>query len=389
MKKSQPVPPPARPLSKEDLTHKVKEFPINYGASIVGITTLETLAGGPPTADLNYVLEGARSAVTFAVPLDGAKTRDFLGKIDRAAHQNDYTRTSVIADGIAAQLASFIEQFGYTSIAVMQNLVFRNDKPGDLNFRFPNLSHRYLAVRGGVGWFGFSGNVLTPEHGPNVILTSIVTQAELTPTDPLPPEDNYCDDCQACNSACPSGFFRNGRKDKVTVNMGGIDFTYTKRRDYGRCSYVCSGHTGLHSSGAWSTWSPARFPIPKQDEDLKPVQREGSAAWAKRPELPGGGMQSPITYSKTKRDVTLTCGNCMHVCHPDKKERERRLNLLRTGGVVIQHEDGSLEAVSSEKARAHIELMNPEQRLLYEAANSEDYDPKKYFGLKNHSQFKK
>ena len=49
---------------------KVKEFPVNYGASIVGITTVETLAGGPPSTDLSYALETARSAVTFAVPLD-------------------------------------------------------------------------------------------------------------------------------------------------------------------------------------------------------------------------------------------------------------------------------------------------------------------------------
>lgn len=382
-------PPPAKPLSEEVLTDKVKQFPINYGASIVGIATLDTLAGGPPSTDITYVLKGARSAVTFAVPLDEAKTRDYLGKIDRAAHQKDYTRTSVIADGIAAQLASFIQQFGYRSVAVMQNLVYRNDKPGDLNHRYPILSHRYLAVRGGVGWFGFSGNVLTPEHGPNVILTTIVTQADLTPTDPLPPEDNYCDDCQACNTSCPSGFFRNGRKDKVTVSMGGIDFSYTKRRDYGRCSYVCSGHTGLHSSGAWSTWSPARFPIPKEDADLEPVTKEGSAAWAERPELPGGGMQSPITYSKTERDVTLTCGNCMHVCHPDAEERKRRVKLLQQGGVIIQHEDGRLQSVSSEKAKEHIAAMSPERRALYETAHPEDFDSKQYFGLRHHSQYDK
>ncbi len=269
----------------------------------------------------------------------------------------------------------------------MQNLVYRNDKPGDLNRRYPILSHRYQSVRGGVGWLGFSGNLLTPEHGPNVILTSIVTEADLIPTNNLPSEDNYCDDCQDCNSSCPSGFFRYGRKDQDTVTMGGIDFTYTKRRSYGRCSYVCSGHTGLHPSGAWSTWSPARFPIPKEDVDLEAVKMEGSKAWTKRYELPGGGMQSPITYSKTKRDVTLTCGNCMHVCHPDKEERKRRLDLLRRGGVIIQHEDGSLQSVSKEKAREHTIAMDPERRALYEAPHPKDYDSKRYFGVKNHTQY--
>jgi len=389
MKKDTSMPPPARPLDKEQITAKVKEFPVNYGASIVGITTVETLAGGPPSTDLTYVLEGARSAVTFAVPLDEDKTRDYLSKIDRAGHQKDYTRASVIADGIAAQLASFIQQFGRPSVAVMQNLVFRNDKPGDLDHRTPPISHKYLAVRGGVGWFGFSGNVLTPDHGPNVILVSVVTAAELIPTDPLPPEDNYCDDCQACNASCPSGFFRHSKTDKVTVTIGGVDFTYTNYRSYGRCSYVCSGHTGLHPSGGWSTWSPARLPIPNDDKDLPPLREEAFASWSQRPELPGGGMQSPITYGKTQLDVTLTCGNCMHVCHPDPEERKRRLKLLQQGGVIIQHEDGSLQAVSPEEAKEHIAAMGPERRVLYETLHPEDFDAKQYSCLRHHSQYGK
>ena len=389
MKRDKSMPPPARPLDKDELTFKVKEFPVNYGATIVGITTVETLAGGPPSTDLTYVLEGARSAVTFAVPLDEDKTRDYLSKIDRAGHQKDYTRASVIADGIAAQLASFIQQFGPPSVAVMQNLVFRNDKPGDLDHRIPPISHKYLAVRGGVGWFGFSGNVLTPDHGPNVILVSVVTAAELIPTDPLPPEDNYCDDCQACNASCPSGFFRNSKTDKVTVTIGGVDFTYTNYRDYGRCSYVCSGQTGLHASGKWSTWSPARFPIPTDDEDLAPIREEAFEAWSQRPELPGGGMQSPITYGKTQGDVTLTCGNCMHVCHPDPEERKRRLKLLQQGGVIIQLEDGNPQAVSPEEAKKHIAAMEPERRALYETSHPEDFDAKQYSCLRHHSQYGK
>ena len=385
--KDQTLPLLTKPLSTDELTVKVKAFPVNYGASIVGITTIETLSGGPPSTDITYVLKNARSAVTFAVPLDADKTRDYLGKIDRAGHQKDYTRTTVIADGIAAQLASFIRQFGHGAIAVMQNLVFRNDKPEDAVQRKPDISHRYLAVRGGVGWFGFSGNVLTPEQGPNVVLVSVVTDAELIATDPLPPEDNYCDDCQACNASCPSGFFQNGKKDKVTVCIGGIDFTYTERRSYDRCSYVCSGQTGLHTSGKWSTWSPARYPMAKNDEDLPGLRKEAFAAWSERPELPGGGMQSAVTYSKSKRDVTLTCGNCMHVCHPDPEERKRRVKLLQEGGVIIQHEDGNLESVSPEKAKLHIAAMPAEHRAHYETPHPEDFNRKYYTGMKHHSQF--
>ena len=349
------------------------------------ITTRETLAGGPPSTDLSYVLERARSAVTFGVPLNQDKILDFLGKVDREGHQKDYCMSSTIATGIAAEMANFVKHFGYETVAVLANQVYRNPIPG--MGRQPDLSHRYLAVRGGIGWFGFSGNVLTPSHGPNVQFATMVTDAELEPTDPLPEQDNYCDDCQACNAACPSGFFRNGKTDKVTITMGGVDFTYSQRRSYDRCTYVCGGKTGLHQSGRWSTWSPARFPIAKKDEDVLPVLQEGELAWRARPELPGGGLQSPGQYGLAKRDIPLTCGNCALVCHPDREERDRRLKLLHSSGVVIQHEDGKVEAVSPKKATAHIAAMDPERRSLYETPNPEKYDSKKYWGHQHHSQY--
>ena len=379
--------PAAKLLSQAELTAKVKEFALISGACVVGITTRETLAGGPPSTDLSYVLEGARSAVTFGVPLNQDKILDFLGKVDRAGHQKDYCLASTIATGIAAEMANFVQHFGHAAVAVLANQVYRKQAPGSR--RQPDLAHHYLAVRGGIGWFGFSGNVLTPSHGPNVQFATMVTDADLEPTAPLPQQDNYCDDCQVCNAACPSGFFRHGKTDKVTITMGGVDFTYSERRRYDRCTYVCGGKTGLHQSGRWSTWSPGRFPIPKTDADevMLPVLTEGEMAWRARPELPGGGLQSPGQYGVAKRDLPLTCGNCALVCHPDKAERERRLKLLHNSGVVIQHEDGRVEAVSPQEAKAHLAAMEPERRALYETPTPETYDPTKYWGHKHHSQY--
>ena len=50
----------------ERMTNTVKDFVLGGGAVSVGIATTETLAGGPPSAELSHVLEGARSAVVFA-----------------------------------------------------------------------------------------------------------------------------------------------------------------------------------------------------------------------------------------------------------------------------------------------------------------------------------
>jgi hypothetical protein len=77
-----------------------------------------------------------------------------------------------------------------------------------------------------------------------------------------------------------------------------------------------------------------------------------------------GGFYNPAMPGRRKLNVT--CANCQLVCHPDKEERKRRHRLLTKSGVVIQHLDGSLEAVSPEAAERHLAAMTPEQRACYE-----------------------
>ena len=69
----------------------------------------------------------------------------------------------------------------------------------------PPISLRYLAVASGIASFGWSGNVIDDQQGACIILGGVVTSAELTPTAPLPQEDNYCDGCRLCAAACASG----------------------------------------------------------------------------------------------------------------------------------------------------------------------------------------
>jgi hypothetical protein len=64
--------------------------------------------------------------------------------------------------------------------------------------------------------------------------------------------------------------------------------------------------------------------------------------------------------------INFTCGNCMLVCHPDKKIRKRRYKMLTQGGVVVQRPDGACEAVTPSEAKKHLGKMPNEQRALYE-----------------------
>ncbi len=64
------------------------------------------------------------------------------------------------------------------------------------------LIDRAAAVRAGVGWWGKSTMVISPKHGPWLLLGSVVTDALLPPTDPMRRD---CGKCIACIPACPTG----------------------------------------------------------------------------------------------------------------------------------------------------------------------------------------
>jgi len=344
----------------EKITGRVKDLARCYGAGAVGIVTTEMLAGGPPSTDLAYVLPNAKSAVSFAVPLDQHFIETWLNKHSHADHFRDNIRTNVIASGISLELANYLVQKGYPSQPLTANTAYRDDSKKGRYDEIPPISHRYLAVRSGVGFFGLSGNVLTRKDGAAVILGSVVTEAELMPTEPLPVEDNYCDDCRLCKAVCASGFIDG--EERVSVTMGDMDFSYSKKRHHHRCDYVCGGFTGLHKSGKWSTWSPGRFSIPENDKDFYAALLNTVGPFLKRPKTDMAVFNTIMPGDK----VELTCGNCQLICHPDKEVRKKRYKMLTKSGVIVENPDGSREAVSAEEAKKRVAKMDAETRALYE-----------------------
>jgi epoxyqueuosine reductase len=346
-----------------ELNRTVLDYVKSLGACAAGIATTKTLKGGPPSSDLTYVLPEAKSAVVFALPLDQTLILPFLQKKDRLSHERNNVASNVMASGIALELSNFLSQRGHPAAPVASNQVYRKESPRGLLDLMPNVSLRYLAVRSGIGWFGLSGNVITKDRGAGIILGAAVTEAELDPTDPLPPQENYCDQCRLCIASCMSRLMDD--KERTEISLGGMVFSYSRRRTYRRCEYVCGGFTGLHPSGKWSNWSPGRFPIPAEDKDFMPALIKAVKASWKWPRMEGG-----FYHVVMKDKLYLTCGNCQLICTPDKEERKRRFKMLAESGVVMQNPDGTLEALPPEKARDRIASLPPDIRALYEDTGS-------------------
>jgi len=342
----------------EKLSRLVIDYVRGEGACTAGIVTTETLAGGPPSTDLTYVLPGAQAALTFALPLDETCIEPFLSKEDRLSHERDNLQTNAVASGLALHVAKYLEQKGFPSVPLAANEVYRTDVPGGPLAMQPDVSLRYLAVRAGVGHFGLSGNVITPSHGAAVILGGMVTTAPLLPTEPLSASENYCDRCRLCMASCASALM--DPEEETQISLGGKSFSYARRRNYLRCEFVCGGFTGLHPSGKWSTWSPGRFTIPEDDADFLPAMLKGLKVYHRWPKMAGGH------HHVLMRDkLYLTCGHCQLVCHPDKGVRKERYRMLTSCGVGLQRPDGELEFMSPEMAKERLAARSPEERSLY------------------------
>jgi epoxyqueuosine reductase QueG len=344
-----------------ELTEALKQMALALGAFKVGIATTESLLGGPPSADLTYMLPEAKSAVVFALAFDQNFIDPYFRKEDRKSLETNKVQTTALAKRIAHEMADFLKQLGYKAIPQYANFFYRRDTENWLLDMHPPVSHRYLAVRSGIGHFGYAGNIITKEYGSAIDLVSVVTDAALIPTNPLPEEKNYCDEGKLCLSVCSSGYVDPIKK--VTVTLGGKEFSYGKRRSNSRCFFVCGGLTGLNATGKWSTWAPGRFKIPEKDEDFIAAIPAAIQAYLGRPKFKGGFFVPIIPGSK----MEYTCAYCQLVCHPDKKVRKARYKMLIESGVVIQEVDGTRRVVSPKEAKEYLKSMPLERRKLYES----------------------
>ncbi len=324
------------------------------------------MAGGPPGADITYLLPEAQSAIGFAIPLNKDLIRPFLAKElpnGRADHEDDNINKNIRAWEIAKDVRDFLRQKGYKAMSVIPNNKYREDVPGWQASLPPELSLRYLAARSGVGSFGWNGSIGIKGIGTPIILGGIVTSAKLEPTDPLPPEESFCDECKLCTRVCDFQMFSD--KEETLVTLGGYTFSYSKRINKLRCVLVCGGCAGLHKSGQFSTWSPGRYDYPEDNYEVNRLMSLAMTHQKKRPEIQDYSKgYNPSSFGGMGK-VQLTCGNCNILCWGDKVETVKNYKILKNSGCVIQKENGEILVFPPEKAKEEFEKMDPKHQRLY------------------------
>jgi epoxyqueuosine reductase QueG len=353
------------PLHAGSLNRRLESFLLERGALKVGVATVETLAGSPPSADLTYKLESARSAISFALPLDKDAIRAYLAKRHRLAHERDLARVNIGVTNLSWELARMLQADGYEARGTSANFRYRTEVEDWQTELFPDVSHRYIAVASGVGSFGWSGNVGVEGHGCAIAMGTTLTSAELEPTPPIPEGEGFCEDCRLCVSACAVGMF--DKKEEMSFELASRTYSYSARRDVLLCHLCCGGYTGLHESGKWSTWSPGRFPVPRSRDEVRALLEQTRELARRWPERPGGFPVAPPSEDpdQPQRKAYTTCGNCALICFGDKKENARNLKLLRKSGCFVPRADGTFAVLRPDQAAEEFEKLDSETRALY------------------------
>jgi epoxyqueuosine reductase QueG len=103
-------------------------------------------------------------------------------------------------DKVAYRLAEELEDAGHPSFVTAAQETDWSYKRAS----YGRLSTRHLGVEAGLGTLGLEVNILTPEFGPRVYLTGILTELELEPDRPLTEQVCIGESCSRCLHACPA-----------------------------------------------------------------------------------------------------------------------------------------------------------------------------------------
>ena len=202
-----------QPLSSADVKAKAREL----GADLVGIADGKTIDEHPPDpgnpqrpSDITEY--DADRVIVLAKRLNAGTTR--IKRWDeRHKYYNDELAVTALEE-IALALVLWLEDHGYPALVVPPTHLdpwrYQGNPAEHLK---PLLSLEHAAVEAGLGTLGLNLQLLTPEFGPRVLLSAVLSSAPVEADQPLP--DSLCrgPECGRCLSTCPGDTVQHWGRD--------------------------------------------------------------------------------------------------------------------------------------------------------------------------------
>jgi epoxyqueuosine reductase len=179
------------------LDEGLDEFSRKLGADYYGVADI-TDAGDFIFQQGKIDIEQYPRAISIGILLLDSIVDDLPRRFEQSVavnYHHTYNIVNLQLDIIASRLARSIQKQDYMALPVPASERFDDERICAV------FSHKLAANLAGLGWIGKNCLLITPENGPRVRWTTILTNAPLTPT--AKPMKNLCGDCRKCVDICP------------------------------------------------------------------------------------------------------------------------------------------------------------------------------------------
>jgi len=202
-----------------NFTRELKESALKFGAHLVGVTSVDRIAGAPVGFRATDIMPDAKSVVVMGVGLPQGLS-DYWKASVWAYLYYGYALPNKKLGHAAFNLAAWLQHSGHKSFPVVPTTFMKDCDVEDPRGEF---SHKHAAFAAGLGQFGFSTLFMTPEFGAHNRFVSVLTSAELEP-DPLYQGLDLCDRCEKCVKNCPPGALLKEKKEIFSIAGKSVEY---------------------------------------------------------------------------------------------------------------------------------------------------------------------
>ena len=212
--------PLASPVTPQEIKRRAKEL----GADLCGIASAATLNAFPPDPRWPQTPERISPyCKSVIVIVQRIPVGAFRCKSDIPVQYLDMLVLRRM-DRVGLRLAQELERCGHPSFTLAAQETVWNLKRAS----YARLSTRHLGVEAGLGTLGLEVNLLTPEFGPRLYLTGILTELELEPDERTQEQVCIGESCSRCLHSCPPDAVRQWGLDKVGCATEAQEFGYAQ-----------------------------------------------------------------------------------------------------------------------------------------------------------------
>lgn len=206
-------------IAADDIKAKAKAL----GADLVGIADGKAMDDNPPDPraprrprDISDY--DADRVIVLAKRINSGTTR-IVRWDERHKYYNDELAITALEE-CALELVLWLEEQGYPALIVPPTHVdpWRFTGADPAQHMEPLLSLEHAAVEAGLGTLGLNLQLLTPEYGPRVVLSAVLTSAPVAPDRRM--EESLClgPECGRCLQACPGDVIGHWDRDWVACD---------------------------------------------------------------------------------------------------------------------------------------------------------------------------